>query len=405
MRVEDVEKELQRRKNIINKILSQDMYGDKEQNEYIKNNIENNYTNIRVLYGDSDTLTEMCYMISFGMNIFRRIDNFHEIEIEAGVSMKELLQKIFFDIFDNRRAIALVNILQPINTKVYQKEGISSLQFEKGEILKGFSKDEIEKEGITELTAKLVFWINKLTKLSQLMEIHKLKSRPITRNSDENYLSAKKRSEILYLFEDLCDADKKIMQDEIADRYEETFGVKIEDDIKTLKEIKKVKSFLYNVKNTLMTDLLIKYFESIKRGKELPGVQGMGVKVNEVGLADSVGSYLAVIRLKGYTSNIYLHVPSFCFAEAVDLAKADKLPVLVPKTIYSTKDPNRVVPVNVICKVEKGTKRYEAIKKEAETNKGNEIIKQAFIQVKGKAIPGHNKSDWERKTIERIPLG
>lgn len=404
MRIEDVEKELQRRKNIINKILSQDMYGDKEQNEYIKNNIENNYTNIRDLYGNSDDLIEMCYIISLGMNVFRRVDNFHDIELEAGISMKGLLQQIFFDIFDNRRAIALVNILQPINKKVYQKEGITSLQFEKGEILKGFSKDEIEKEGITELTVKILFWINKLTKLSQLMEIYKLKSKPITHTSDENYLSAKNRSEILSLFEELCDADKKILQDEIADRYEKTFGVKIEDDIKTLKEIKKVKSFLYDVKNALMTDLLIKYFESIKRGKELPGVQGMGVKVNEAGLADSVGSYLAVIRLKGYTSNIYLHVPSFCFAEAVDIANADKLPVIVPKTIYSTNNPNKVVPVNVICKVEKGSKRYEAIKKEAEANKGNEILKQALIQVKGKTIPGHSKSDWERKTIESIPL-
>ena len=400
MRVEDTEKELQIRRNIINKILAEDMYENRQENEYIKRIIEKNYKNIQDLYANPEDLKEICFVISLGMDTFRKIDWFHELEIQTGISMKKLIKETFFDIFTEKRAKALVNILQPINSTVYRKEGINSLRVEKEEVLKGFSREEIEKEEITELTVKLVFWINKLTKLSQWMEIYKLKAKPITNFSDENYFSAKKRSEILYLFEDLCDADKEMMKNEISGGYEKKFGVKIEDDINILKDIKKVKHSLYELKNSLMTDLLIRYFKSVKNGKELSGLQGMGVKVNEVGLADSLGSYVAVIRLKGYTSNVYIHIPSFCYEEAVKIAKADKLSVMVPKTIYSSQNPNKVIPVNVICKVEKESKRYEEIKKEAEANKDNEILKQAFIQVKGKKISGYSKANWERSIVE-----
>ena len=232
------------------------------------------------------------------------------------------------------------------------------------------------------------------------MEIYKLKARPITHSSDENYYSAQQRSNILTQFEDLCAEDKEMLKNEIAGDYEKAFGVKIEDDMETLKDIKSMKKLLYSLKNTLMTDLLIRYFDSVKKGKELQGVQAMGVELNEKKAGYGLGNYIATVRLKGYTSNIYFHIPAFCFEEAISMAKIDKLSVIIPKKVYSRRDPNKLVPVNVIYKVEKGSKRYEAIKKEAEEHRDNEVLKQAFIQVKGKSIPGHSKADWERKTIE-----
>lgn len=400
MRVENTEKELQLKLNAIKKIMSKDIYGSKQENEHVKSIIEGGHTDIKNLFGDSGDLKDLCAMSSFAMDLFRRIDFLHEVEAATGITVKDFTKEAFFTIFSEKRVKALINILQPINAKVYQKEGALSLQCNKNEIAKGFSEEEINKEGIVEISTKFIFWINKLTKLSSFMEIYKLKARPITHSSDDNYYSAQQRSNILTQFEDLCAEDKEILKSEIVVDYEKAFGVKIEDDMETLKDIKSMKKLLYSLKNTLMTDLLIRYFDSVKKGKELQGVQAMGVELNEKKAEYGLGNYIATVRLKGYTSNIYFHIPSFCFEEAISMAKIDKLSVIIPKKVYSRRDPNKLVPVNVIYKVEKGSKRYEAIKKEAEENRDNEVLKQAFIQVKGKSIPGHSKADWKRKTIE-----
>ena len=91
------------------------------------------------------------------------------------------------DIFNKNRSVALVNILQPANTRVYSKEGVESLKFSKEEVLKGFDKDTIETDGLTEIEVKTLFYINKLAKLTRLREIDRLRGRPLNSNSEENY--------------------------------------------------------------------------------------------------------------------------------------------------------------------------------------------------------------------------
>lgn len=404
MKIRDPELELQKRREIIAKIFEQSKKGNKEENEKIRKYNEENYASIRGLYEEAKDLSELCKISSLGLGLLRfaNKDQLQRFGETTGMSINKLRQYIFLAIFNNSRAKALVNLLQPNNVRAYNKENIKSLQFEKDEVMKGFDQESVlHKEGNNEIAVKTIFWVNKLTKLTQLLEIEKLKIRPTSNFANDNYFSAKKRCEILDLLDDLCYEDRKLLRNEIAEGYKEAFNVDIDDDIERLAEIKNAKSSLYSIKNALMTDLLINYFESTKRDEPLKGIQAMGIKLNEDAYKDSVNAYIAIIRLKGYTSNVYLHIPQFCLEEALVRTGRTDFSNYIPPTIYSTYNPEKLIPVNVLCRVEKGSRRFNEIKKEAEAKKDNIALQQALQQIKGRDIPQYTKAlNWERKTVE-----
>ena len=400
MRTENVEGEMDRRRQIIRIILNQDIDSDVRGNNAIKHVMDENYSDIKNLFDNiqemGDTTLEfrnsimdkkMAEILSNAMD--------EQYDEARGRKLQDSIQKFFLSLFNKRRSNAIVNILQPKNSIAYSREGITSLQFEKSEILEGFKEENVKKEYLAEIQVNTLFWINKLTKLLNYAEINKLKSSPMRKNVDDNYLSAKKRADILMLLDELYDKDANILIDEFSADYEKKFGVKMQGDIEKLKDIKRTKKLLYDVKSILMGDLLIKYFRYTKEQKEIPGIQGMGIKRNDTSSDDRVNSYIAVIRMKGYSSNVYLHVPYNCYESSVSLASADGLSIKVPNAMYSSIETNRVIPINVICKVDKKSKRYAEIKKESESKKDNLILRQALSQIKGTNLAAHSKAKWD----------
>lgn len=404
MRTENVEGEMNRRRQIIRIILNQDIDSDVRGNNAIKHVMDENYSDIKNLFDNiqemSDATLEFRNSI-MDKKIAEILSNAMDEQYDEarGRKLQDSIQKFFLSLFNKRRSNAIVNILQPKNSIAYSREGITSLQFEKSEILEGFKEENVKKEYLAEIQVNTLFWINKLTKLLNYAEINKLKSSPMRKNVDDNYLSAKKRADILMLLDELSDKDANILIDEFSADYEKKFGVKMQEDIEKLKDIKRTKKLLYDVKSILMGDLLIKYFRYTKEQKEIPGIQGMGIKRNDTSSDGRVNSYIAVIRMKGYSSNVYLHVPYNCYESSVSLARADGLSIKVPNTMYSSIETNRVVPINVICKVDKKSKRYAEIKKEAESKKDNLILRQALSQIKGTNLAAHSKAKWDSCTI------
>ena len=404
MRTENIEGEMARRRKIIRGILNQDINSDVRGNSAIKYVMDENYSDIKNLFDNIQEIGDIT--LDFRNNIMDKkmaeiIANAIEEEYDGakGRKLQEIIQTFFLKIFNKKRANAIVNILQPKNNVAYSKEGITSLQFEKSEILDGFNEENVKKEYLAEIQVNTLFWINKLTKLLNYAEINKLKARPIKINVDDNYLNAKKRTDILMLLDELYERDGQIIINEFSDDYEKKFGVKMQEDIEMLKDIKRTKNLLYEVKNILINDLLVKYFKSIKEQKDIPGIQGMGIKRNDATADDRVNSYITVIRMKGYSSNVYLHVPYNCYEFAVALARADGLSIKVPNVMYSKVEPDRVIPINVICKVDKKSKRYAEIKKEAESKKDNLVLRQAISQIKGTNLAAHSKAKWDSCTI------
>ena len=404
MRTENIEGEMARRRKIIRGILNQDINSDVRGNSAIKYVMDENYSDIKNLFDNIQEIGDIT--LDFRNNIMDKkmaeiIANAIEEEYDGakGRKLQEIIQTFFLKIFNKKRANAIVNILQPKNNVAYSKEGITSLQFEKSEILDCFNEENVKKEYLAEIQVNTLFWINKLTKLLNYAEINKLKARPIKINVDDNYLNAKKRTDILMLLDELYERDGQIIINEFSDDYEKKFGVKMQEDIEMLKDIKRTKNLLYEVKNILINDLLVKYFKSIKEQKDIPGIQGMGIKRNDATADDRVNSYITVIRMKGYSSNVYLHVPYNCYEFAVALARADGLSIKVPNVMYSKVEPDRVIPINVICKVDKKSKRYAEIKKEAESKKDNLVLRQAISQIKGTNLATHSKAKWDSCTI------
>lgn len=400
MRTENIEGEMDRRRQVIRGILNQDIDSDIWGNNAIKYVIDKNYLDIKNLFDNIQEIGDIA--LDFQNDIMNKkiaeiISNAIEEEYDGakGRKLQESIQTFFLRIFNKRRANAIVNILQPKNSITYSKEGITSLQIGKSEILDGFKEENVKKEYLAEIQVNTLFWINKLTKLLNYAEINKIKARPISKNVDENYLHAKRRTDILMLLDELSEKDGDILVKEFSEDYEKKFGVKMQEDIEMLQDIKRTKRILYAVKSILIGDLLIKYFKYTKEQKEIPGIQGMGIKRNDTSADDRVNSYITVIRMKGYSSNVYLHVPYNCYESSVALARADGLSIKVPNVMYSSIDTNRVIPINVLCKVDKKSKRYALIKKEAEIKKDNLVLRQAISQIKGTNLAAHSKAKWD----------
>lgn len=404
MRVTGVEGEMDRRRQIIKEILKKDIDTNIRGNEAIKYVIEQNYSNIKSLFDNVRELDEISKDFTADMLdkkvatiLYESIgQNFNEAK---GEKLRNITQEFFLKIFTPKRSIALVNILQPKNKTAYRKEDIESLQFEKSEILEGFKEKNVRNEYLAEIQVNTLFWINKLTKLINYAEINKLKAKPFTRNSDDNYLHAKMRTDILILLDELSEKDALILVNEFSDDYEKKFGVKITEDLEMIKDINNAKASLYAAKNMIVSDLLVRYFKSERNGKDIPGIQGMGIKRNDTSADDRVNSYVAVIRMKGYSSNVYLHVPYYCYESTVALGRADGLRIKVPNVTYSNSEPKKCIPVNVICKIDKKSKRYAEIKREAESKKDNLILRQALSQIKGTNLAAHSKAKWDSCTI------
>lgn len=404
MRTENIEGEMARRRQIIRGILNQDIDSDVRGNSAIKYVMDESYFDIKCLFDNIQEIGDIT--LEFINDIMDKkiaeiIHNAMEEEYDGakGKKLQESIQSYFLKIFNKKRANAIVNILQPKNSVAYSKEGITSLQFEKFEILEGFKEENVKKEFLAEIEVNTLFWINKLTKLLNYAEINKLKARPIKKNVDDNYLNAKRRTDILMLLDELSEKDGNILVEEFSEDYEKKFGVKMQEDIEMLQDIKRTKKLLYNVKSILIGDLLVKYFKNMKEHKDIPGIQGMGIKRNDTSSDDRVNSYITVIRMKGYSSNVYLHVPYNCYESSVALARADGLSIKVPNVMYSKVETNRVIPINVICKVDKKSKRYALIKKEAESKKNNLVLRQAISQIKGTNLAAHSKAKWDSCTI------
>lgn len=398
MKIEDLEKELTRRKKLIDRHLELAKINSNEDNERIKNKIQENYNDIQVLYQNPKIIDDAINNFLESVLKFVCKDVIYKGE---KITKNNIYKKLFFDLFPMEKAVALVNLLQPANNKVYKRENIESLRFSKNEILKGFKKENVDKDTNNELQVKILFWLNKLIKLIDYKEIDVLKAKPMSINSEDNYFKASKRVEILKLIKDALDEEtSNKLKAEYEERYFEVFGVSINDDIQNIEIYEDVKSTSYSLKNGLMSGLMASYFDSIKKGKELNGIQAMGIAKNEAGLTDSLGSYMAVIRLKGYTSNIYLHTPSFCFAEVVNLINANGLENRVPDLVYSSVNPDKVIPVNVICKVDKKSERYKMIKQEMEEKPQNQALKQAEQQIRCKKLTPAQTSKWKNEIIE-----
>lgn len=404
MRIEDIEPEKIKRTRIINKILNQAQNQTREDNDNVKEQIEANFSNIRALYSNLDGVNKGYF--EFAAKVGAYCASGFEQYDEQHKEFRKIVKSLFQSVFTSQRAVAMVNILQPQNDRVYRREGIDSLRFEKSEILKGFKDEVLDSDGINELEVKTLFWINKYIKLMDYKAIDKLKSTPVSMDSQENYFNAKKRLEILkQLTEEFDPKTSKDFICEFNDKYQETFGVSIMQDIETLTELNMTKNNMYNIKNAIMGGLMANYFSKLKRGQDLGGIQAMGVTKNEVGLSDSLGSYMAVIRLKGYTSNIYLHTPSFCYAEVVSGTRSNNLEMLIPSSVYSEVNPDKVLPVNVICKVDKDSDRYKKIKEEQKAKPKNEALKQAEQQVRLAKLKPQQTLHWKHERVEGIPLG
>lgn len=400
MNIEDIEKELVRRRTIIDKNLKVSEINNKDDNERVKNKIQDNYIDIQTLYQNPRKIINDINNFFDETLVFFQNDGIYD---GKKITIGYFYKKLFCDLFSKERANALVNLLQPVNNRVYNRECIESLKFSKDEILKGFKKENIENDNTNELQVKILFWINKLTKLIDYKEIDVLKAKPMNVNSEENYFKASKRVEILKLIRDALDVKtSNKLKDEYEERYYNTFGVSIEEDIKNIALYDEVKAKVYELKNGLMLGLMSKYFANLKKGKELSGIQAMGITKNEVGLTDSLGSYMAVIRLKGYTSNIYLHTPSTGFAEVVRIIRANGLENRIPETVYSSVNSNKIIPVNVICKIDKNSERYRMIKKEKEEKPQNQALKQAEQQIRCSKLTPIQTSKWKNEKIEEI---
>ena len=407
LELKGVEEELKRRENLIERNLQQAKENDLEENNRIKTKIEENYLNIEELFGTPNEITKSFEKLF--KDLIRLVNMaFDDDDDKMGKRfLKEYSPKVkecFLSVFNKKRANALVNILQPANTRVYEKEGIRSLRFSKEEILKGFSVEEVEKQGITETQVKTSFWMNKLTKLVNLKEIDKLKSKPISYNSEENYFFASKRLEILKLLEGLNEEDANSLKEKYADEYLKTFGVSIDSDCKTIDDYVKMRENAYVVKNIMLGNLIQRYLFELKQGNRLSGIQAMGIMKNTSGYSYTQGGTMAVIRLKGYTSNIYLHLPYILYENILKIREFNGIPMVVPSLIYSQYDSEKLIPTNVICKVEIGSKRHKSIQEECKLNPNNEILQQAERQIRISNLKPKDTKNWIHTTTDSVLL-
>lgn len=404
MRAEDIQPECEKRTKMIRKIFEQVEKQIPLDNKNVKEQIEENYTSLETLYGNYLEVDEIVRKCELKLEEYLLTD-FIAYD-ERNEKLKKITREMFKSIFNDKRATALINILKPINDKVYRKEGIESLKFDKEEIIKGFRDETLEKDNLAELRVKLLFWLNKYVKIMEMKMISKLKATPITTNSETNFFNAKKRLEIIKLINESFDKETAdVFRKNFEEEYFSKFGVGIKEDMETLKDLHKIRNSIYELKNTMMASLMSDFMFKLKIGQEIGGIQAMGVTKNDVGLSDSTGSYMAVIRLKGYTSNIYLHTPSQSYAEAVWEAGAHGLDMLIPSSTYSELSKNKIIPVNVICKVEKNSERYKKIKKEQKEKPNNQALKQAVMQINGTKLKPHQIANWRHERAEGIPMG